>query len=600
MISDSFFYADFWYRTEFEAPAAAPGRHVFLNFDGVNWKAEVFLNGEKLGRVEGGFTRGRFDVTRHLRPGRNALAVRVEKNAHARQHRSRRRSRRAGLNGGALGADNPTYHASIGWDWIPTVRGRNTGLWNDVYLTTSGPVTIEDPFVRTTLPLPDTSRADVRVEVALAQPRCGAGQRHSCAAASATCAFEQTGDARRGRDEDRRASTRQTHPALRLTNPRLWWPNGYGEPHLYDVDAGVRGGAGAVSDAQGASRPACASSPTARRAAPCGSGSTAGASSPRGGNWGFPETNLRYRGREYDAAVRYHRDMNFTMIRNWVGQTGDDEFYEACDRHGIVVWQDFWLANPWDGPDPDDDALFMANARDIVRRIRNHPSVGLYCGRNEGYPPPGARRRASARRSRSCTPTCRYIPHSAEGAVSGGGPYSRAAAQASTSRSARRRSSTASWACRTSSATTACAQMMPEAALWPQGARLGAPRLQPRAAPRRLAGFRRADRRELRRRRQRGRVGAPRAVRQLRRLPRDVRGPEQEPHGPAALDEPPGVAVVRVADLRLLLRPDGRLLRQPQGLGAAARPVEPGHRRGRGRELQRRRAARASPCTPRS
>ena len=94
---------------------------------------------------------------------------------------------------------------------------------------------------------------------------------------------------------------------------------------------------------------------------------------PRGGNWGFPESMLRYRGREYDAAVRYHRDMNFTMIRNWVGQIGDDEFYEACDRHGIVVWQDFWLANPWDGPDPDDNALFLANASDTVLRIRNHP-----------------------------------------------------------------------------------------------------------------------------------------------------------------------------------------------------------------------------------
>ena len=108
---------------------------------------------------------------------------------------------------------------------------------------------------------------------------------------------------------------------------------------------------------------------------------------PRGGNWGFGESMLRYRGREFEAAVRYHRDMNFTMIRNWVGQMGDDAFYEACDRNGIVVWQDFWLANPWDGPDPDNNAMFLRNVDDFVRRIRNHPSVGLYCGRNEGYPP---------------------------------------------------------------------------------------------------------------------------------------------------------------------------------------------------------------------
>ena len=96
---------------------------------------------------------------------------------------------------------------------------------------------------------------------------------------------------------------------------------------------------------------------------------------------------LRYRAREYDVAVRYHRDMNFTMIRNWVGQVGDDAFFEACDRYGIVVWQDFWLANPWDGPNPDDNAMFLNNVDDFVRRIRNHPSIGLYVGRNEGFPP---------------------------------------------------------------------------------------------------------------------------------------------------------------------------------------------------------------------
>ena len=144
---------------------------------------------------------------------------------------------------------------------------------------------------------------------------------------------------------------------------------------------------------------------------------------PRGGNWGFPEANLRYRAREYDTAMRYHRDMNFTMVRNWVGQTGDDEFYEAADRHGILVWQDFWLANPLDGPDPDDEDLFMSNVQDTIRRIRNHPSVGLYCGRNEGHPPPTLDTDLAATSIAELHPEIHYVPNSIFGTVSGGGPY---------------------------------------------------------------------------------------------------------------------------------------------------------------------------------
>jgi hypothetical protein len=120
--------------------------------------------------------------------------------------------------------------------------------------------------------------------------------------------------------------------------------------------------------------------------------------------------------------VRYHREMNFTMIRNWVGQIGDEEFYQACDRHGVMVWQDFWLANPWDGPNPDDHALFLANARDFVLRIRNHASIGLYCGRNEGFPPKpvdeGIRKIL-----KELHPGLHYIPSSADEVVSGHGPY---------------------------------------------------------------------------------------------------------------------------------------------------------------------------------
>ena len=173
-ISDSYFCSDFWYRTEFDAPVVKGGDIVWLDFAGINWKAQIFLNGESLGRIDGGFMRGRFDVTDKLLAGRkNALAVLIEKNAtpgSTKQKTLENPSR----NGGALGADNPTYHASIGWDWIPTIRGRNTGIWGAVALATTGAVTMDAPFVSASLPLPDTTSADVSVAVNLVNHRAGA------------------------------------------------------------------------------------------------------------------------------------------------------------------------------------------------------------------------------------------------------------------------------------------------------------------------------------------------------------------------------------------------------------------------------------------
>ena len=139
MISDSFFYADFWYRNEFTPPPATPGQRVWLNFDGINWKADVYLNGEKLGRIEGAFTRARFDVTGQAPAGpQNALAVRILKNATPGSVKEKD-FESPDKNGGALGADNPTFHAAIGWDWIPTIRGRDTGIWADVFFTAPAP-----------------------------------------------------------------------------------------------------------------------------------------------------------------------------------------------------------------------------------------------------------------------------------------------------------------------------------------------------------------------------------------------------------------------------------------------------------------------------
>jgi len=451
-ISDSFFYADFWYRNEFTAPTFAPGQRAWLNFDGVNWKADVFLNGEKVGRIEGGFIRGRFDVTGQLLPGRkNALAVRIEKDdtpGSAKQ----KTFENPGKNGGALGIDNPTYHASIGWDWIPTIRGRDIGIWGGVYLSSSGPVTLEEPFVSATLPLPDTTRADVSLEVKLvnhsAQPVVG-----TLRGRLGDLEFEERVSL------DASATRKVTldpsnTPALRLSSPKLWWPAGYGEPHLYAMELSFLTQDQKVSDARtfqvGVRQMSYSEEGGALRIWINGRRFV-----PRGGNWGFGESMLRFRRREYDAAVRYHREMNFTMIRNWVGQVGDEEFFAACDRHGVMVWQEFWLANPWDGPDPKDDDLFLRNVLDSVLRFRNHPSIALYCGRNEGTPP-SRWTTASAKCFPRITPasTTSPIPPSAWWAAAG---LTWPCPSASISPAASTPSCTAKWACRTFPPSRACA-----------------------------------------------------------------------------------------------------------------------------------------------
>jgi Glycosyl hydrolase 2 galactose-binding domain-like/Exo-beta-D-glucosaminidase Ig-fold domain/Glycosyl hydrolases family 2/NedA-like, galactose-binding domain len=418
-ISDSFFYADFWYRTEFVAPQLSRDRLAWLRFDGINWKADIYLNGEKIGRIDGGFARGRFDVTKHLLPGqKNALAVRIIRNDTPGSVKQKTFDS-AGHNGGALGLDNPTFHASVGWDWISTIRGRNIGIWNDVSLTTSGPVTIENPYVTTMLPLPETSSAEVSIEVELLNhdPKPLKGKLRG---SIGDIKFEQNVKLEAASSTKLKLDP-STHPELRLNDPKIWWPTGYGEPNLYDLKLEFEGPHRRVSDTMSL-KVGVRQMTYSKEGGKLRIWINGRRFIPKGGNWGFSESMLLYREREYDVAVGYHSGMHFNMIRNWVGQTGRDAFYEACDRHGVMVWQDFWLANPWDGPDPADDDMFLRNARDFILRIRNHPSIGLYCGRNEGDPPPRIEKGLTQTLA-ELHPGLQYIPNSAEGVVSGHGPY---------------------------------------------------------------------------------------------------------------------------------------------------------------------------------
>jgi hypothetical protein len=167
-IPESLNKRDYWYRTEFKAPNTAPGTHLTLTFEGINYAASVWLNGESLGTIKGAFIRGIFDVSRVIKPGQtNVLAVRISPPPHPGIPQEQSIKGGPGENGGIMCLDGPTFVATEGWDWIPAIRDRDTGIWQPVMLTASGGVKIGDPQVVTTLPLPDTSRADVEITVPL-------------------------------------------------------------------------------------------------------------------------------------------------------------------------------------------------------------------------------------------------------------------------------------------------------------------------------------------------------------------------------------------------------------------------------------------------
>lgn len=416
-ISEAFFNSNFWYRNEFEVPESFIKERVFLNFNGINWKAHVYLNGKKVGDIEGAFIRGKMDVTDCIVPGKNVLAVEIVKNSHIGAIKEKNKQS-TDFNGGILGADNPTFHATIGWDWIPTVRGRNIGIWNDVRLTSTGAVTVSDPLIESVLPLPDTTLAALTARTFV--------KNHTEKDVEGVLKG-RIGDIRiaqkvtlKAGEEKEIAFSPADYKELTMQHPRLWWPKGYGEPYLYDagfvfkigeqVSDSVNFKAGIRQMTYNEDNHILNMYINGRRFI------------GRGGNWGFSESNLNYRGREYDAAIAYHADMNFNIMRNWVGMIGDEKLYEACDRHGIMIWQDFWLANPSDGPDPYYPEMFIANAEDYVRRIRNHASVGIYCGRNEGYPPERIDK-ALRQIVKDEHHGMHYISSSADDVVSGHGPY---------------------------------------------------------------------------------------------------------------------------------------------------------------------------------
>ncbi|MGC9222457.1 MAG: glycosyl hydrolase 2 galactose-binding domain-containing protein [Terracidiphilus sp.] len=421
IIPESLCHTSYWYRTVIRVPRAYRKHHVWLNFDGINYAAEVWVNGAKVGSIRGAFIRGIFDITAQVKPGKQAVvAVLVSPQPHPGVPHEHTLRNGVGKNGGITAIDGPTFLSTIGWDWLNAVHDRDTGIWQKVYLSATGPVVLKNPLVTTDLPLPRTDSTDVAVHVTLKnvsdQTQTGVVQ-----GTIENIVFERPVELAPHSTQQIDFDSKTT-PALHIEHPRLWWPNGYGAQEMYrlhlafrirrstsdtqDVDFGVRKITYAV--------PGTDTLTISVNGVPI---------FIRGGDWGLDEAMKRIPRERLDAEIHMHQLAHMNLIRNWVGQSTGEDFYELCDKYGILVWDEFFQPNPADGPNPTDLDTYVANVRDKVLRYRNHPSIALWCARNEGYPPPAidaALRKVLA----ELEPTRRYQPSSTDGGgVRSYGPY---------------------------------------------------------------------------------------------------------------------------------------------------------------------------------
>jgi hypothetical protein len=496
-IPESLNKQDYWYRVEFRAPKSARGMRLTLTLEGINYAAVVWLNGQSLGSIKGAFIRGSFDVTDIVKDGgSNILAVRVSPPPHPGIPHEQSIKGGPGENGGLMCLDGPTFVATEGWDWIPAIRDRDTGIWQPVTLRATRTVKLGDPQVVSTLPLPDTSRADIEITVPLENLSSGA-KTGTLKASFGEVSVQKEVTLAPGKNAVRLSASEFAQ--LTVQNPHLWWPNGYGKPDLYTLQLsfsegntesdhkqlrfGIREITYELSllDSLGHLRRLEYSPTTARskgeqivdvrhegiRPIPAAdpfppdfppewregwkswvaslvpSGETSSAlrilddtkTAPylvikvngvriacRGGSWGMDDSRKRVSRDRLEPYFRLHRDANLNIIRNWVGQSTEEVFYDLADEYGLLVWNDFWESTQDYNIEVQDPGLFLANARDTIIRFRNHASIAIWCGRNEGVPQP-ILNEGLAELVRSLDGTRYYSPTSNQVNLQNSGPY---------------------------------------------------------------------------------------------------------------------------------------------------------------------------------
>ncbi len=391
-------FYNYWFRTEFSVPASFAGKKIWLKFHGINYRSEIWLNGKKLGDMAGMFNSQSFDITSIASlKTKNVLAINVLPvdipGTSNRANNNRQGAVGENKNGGdgEIGK-NVTMLMSVGWDFTAPdgIRDRNTGIWKDVELYATGDVLLENAFVQSKLPLPDTtsSRETVSVEVVNASSKAQKGIVSGVISENGI-RFQQAVSL--APHERKTVMFRpEQYKQLVVKNPKLWWPVNKGKQNLYTLNlkfetaskqvshkSSVRFGIREITSDQN-------TPDQSRRFYVNGHPVFV-----RGTNW-IPEAMLRNTEDRTYTELRYTRQAGLNLIRLWGGGIAEsDYFYQLCDEMGLMVWSEFWITG--DTRFPVDTALYFKNMENTVKRIRSHASSAYYVSANEATEIKGAR-----------------------------------------------------------------------------------------------------------------------------------------------------------------------------------------------------------------
>ncbi len=424
----------YWFYNEFVVPSDYAGKRIWLNFGEINYKAEVWLNGERIADTSvmiGMERQFRFDVTRYLhQQAGNILAVAIYPPDYPGKPAPEPLTPFAdpgqNMADGAI-SRNYTKWDVMGWDWQPAVRDRDMGITEDVFLTATDAIELSDLYVTSDLRLPDTSFAEITASVTLIN--------HSATAADIILKGSVTGGTEPiGFSLKYRLAAHETReivldksilPALYLKNPRLWWPAGYGKQNLYTISLQAE-----TDDSQ----KAVISSDFGIRKLETYIGNKERVFRIngrqvylRGGNWVI-DMMLNWNSTRYEEEIQLTKNAGLNILRVW-GPTGaaPKALYEAADKHGILLWQDF-LNDFWGtfkntpGYQPD-ITLFEKATTAIIRKYRNHPSLIIWCGGNEGPNPREALITGELLPANDPRGNRHYLTQSDGDGLHGGGPY---------------------------------------------------------------------------------------------------------------------------------------------------------------------------------